>query len=360
MASFNLLSWNIQILGPTKIGKDMEPDPMSTAPYNKPSPAQKAALFQTIGETVAMLNADIVSILEVCSSTAGRFERLFLKSVEKATRADWAVETVYSNKSDVYFIAYRKNAGFEVLLDKNGDPVKGLTHKDKDGKDLNFASSTVGRGGRWPGYVAFKTTAGRIFTIICYHACMGGNNQENGVINIANVAPVRQVDVDGVNTPVPVSIVSGDFNVDYTEDQDSYANVTDEDEGWADPPAISYENGNEAKTSLKLNNPNEAAPTSLTFRNHAYDNIFAHGSDFTNSEVQDMIADFVNPEEGEPESELQACARKFNTKALNKRLKDRPNIGRIQTRPPQNVTDTWRIYRRAVSDHLPVWATFDV
>src|SRR5581483_10188069 len=137
MASFNLLSWNIQILGPTKIGKDMEPDQMSTAPYNKPSPAQKAALFQTIGETVAMLNADIVSILEVCSSTAGRFERLFLKSVEKATRAEWAVETVYSNKSDVYFIAYRKNAGFEVLLDKNGDPVKGLTHKDKDGKDLN-------------------------------------------------------------------------------------------------------------------------------------------------------------------------------------------------------------------------------
>src|SRR5438045_1306462 len=202
MSLLTLLSWNIQILGPAKIGNDFEPDPMGGgSPYQPPpSPAQKAALLQTIGNTVADVGADIVSVLEVCSSTAYRFRRLFLKSVKKATRQDWDVELVPSNKSDVYFIAYRKNAGFDVLRDRAGDAIKGTTHKDVDDDDLNFASSAVGRGGRWPGYVAFRTTAGTIFTVICYHACMGGNNQQNGVINIADVAPVTQIMVDDTET----------------------------------------------------------------------------------------------------------------------------------------------------------------
>jgi endonuclease/exonuclease/phosphatase family metal-dependent hydrolase len=362
MALLTLLSWNIQILGPAKIGLDFEPDPMSGwSPYLEPaSPAQKAALLLTIGETIVDVGADIVSVLEVCNSTAYRFRKLFLEQVKKATAQVWDVELVPSNKNDVYFIAYRKDAGFDVLRDSTGAVIKGTTHQDVDDDDLNFSSSSVGRGGRWPGYVAFETDAGRIFTVICYHACMGGNNQKNGIINIADVAPVTRIVVDGTDTAVPVSVVSGDFNVDYLLYPKAYANVTDAGEGWAATPAVPSTNGDSARTSLKLTNPNIDDSTSLTFRNHAYDNIFAHGSQFSGSDVQDMIQAFVNPDTGPGQTSLQKCARRFDTKALNMRLMTKPNIGTIGTRPPKNVTDTWRIYRRAVSDHLPVWATFNV
>lgn len=63
---------------------------------------------------------DIVSVLEVCNSTAYRFRKLFLEQVKKATAQVWDVELVPSNKNDVYFIAYRKDAGFDVLRDSTG------------------------------------------------------------------------------------------------------------------------------------------------------------------------------------------------------------------------------------------------
>ncbi|HKQ06435.1 MAG TPA: hypothetical protein VJ464_14970 [Blastocatellia bacterium] len=363
MPALTLLSWNIRTLGPSKVGEFEADDRGRFVPYTgrRPRPPQMSALLRTIGENVEMLGADIVSVLEVCGSTAAGFRKLFLRAVKKTTFVNWTVQLVPSNKNDVYFIAYRRGRGFDVLRDSNGQVVKGLTHKDIDGNDLNFASSTVGRGGRWPGYVAFRTTAGTIFTVICYHACKGGNNQDNGIINIANVAPVRQIVVDGVDTPVPVSVVSGDFNVNYLTSPAAYTNVTNAAQGWAATPAVPFASGDNAKTSLVRDNPAAAAPTSLTFRVNAYDNIFAHNSALSEGQVQDTINEFVNPVGGGGGlSSLQQCAGRFDINTLNARLAIRPQFGKVTTNPPTNVTDAWRIYYRIVSDHLPVYATFDV
>ncbi|HJQ26143.1 MAG TPA: hypothetical protein VKA60_19655 [Blastocatellia bacterium] len=358
MAFLTLLSWNIRILGPAKIGD--EPSLARPTPYRKPA-KQKAAILQTIGDTVNMLGADIVSVLEVCGSTAGYFRTLFLTAVKKATGGDWEVELIPSNKNDVYFIAYRKDAGFDVLRDSNKDVVKGLTHQDDKDRVLIFSPPKMGGQGRYPGYVAFKTDAGRVFTVICYHACMGGKDQTKGIKNIAKVAPVTQVSVDGANTTVAVSVVSGDFNVNYLTDQAAYANVTDATQGWAATPAIPSTKGNNAKTSLVDVIPNADDPSSVDFRANAYDNIFAHGSQFDAGDVDDIIAGFVNPTKASDSlAYLQECARKFNYKTLNKRLEYRPEIGKITTIPPQNATDSWRVYRRALSDHLPVWGRFTI
>ena len=378
MPELTLLTWNIETLGPGKMGKYEEDDWGMPQPYDlaKVPAVQKAAILETIGQTVDWTGADIVSVIELAGSLAWAFRELFLEAVQGATGVLWDVVMVDSKKQDMYFIGYRKDRRIDILCDANRQPVAGLTEHRADGRRLVFAAAKNGGKGRVPAYFTFQTlpdpqtgdAGGRLLTVICYHACKGGNNQGQGVQNVAFVAPVTQVEVDGAVRQVDVSVVSGDFNTDYLSFPWYYENVTDATADWTAIPAAAPANGNNTRTSLvtfdpAVANPPIANPTPLDFRVNAYDNIFAHNSQFTESAVLDMVADFVNPPPGARLTPLQTCAGKFNLIDINARIgrsRARAKIGLVGTFPPQNPTDAWRIYRRVVSNHLPVWGTFEV
>ena len=225
---------------------------------------------------------------------------------------------------------------------------------------MYFHSARNKSGGRRPGYALFVTKDNVppiYFTVICYHACFSKAQvilNSIGLKNLPNLMFIRRVGAINVQS----AIIGGDFNWDYIEDANYNPNFYDAAlislaESLPGTPAAGVNHKpdartDEAKSTIKVNSP--PSGTSLEYRTNAYDHIFARNVQNFSVLGVDGIIDMI---ENFRTGALAACANSFVTAAL-------PNGGVIPPPAARTILDAWHIYRYGVSDHLPVFAKFQI
>lgn len=347
MANITLLHWNIETYGPAKY-------------FN----ANNANFINYIARLVANVNADIFAMVEVKNSTSLLVPPLIATAINVIygilpAANPWRsvrVDSGYNNEA--YIIMYRTDRNFLPIDDQqasgvNTIPDHGLGMDDVNGNRINFPSRYTARGGRRPFYVTFETTdTNQIFSVISYHA-MFGNATPYGVIRLPDLNYITEFD-DG--TPIDESLISGDFNVDYTVDFADYANML----------ALPTEEATNDDTSLKDNPAGGNDPA--TFMASAYDNIFqtvitgmAPTGNVVNLMVQSAVVPLpaLPPPAAQPNvGNLSAQAGAFNIAALNNYL------ARIATPivalPPVDMNTAWDFVREGISNHYPVVTTVTI
>ena len=386
MADVNILSWNIETLGPRRYI------------YKAVRSPRADPLFKIIVDTVNLYDITILSIIELATSVDQHVATDIMQRLNTSVLGlnPWGFEIVIT-PYDSYCLFYRNDQGFDICRDGTGATVKGYDDTrvpPGSPNRLPFPKAGTPSGGRRPCYVAFETTdrgaANEVlFTVIAYHANYGSKSCI-GIRKIPLMDAIQSVTFNGNAHPVSYSFISGDFNCDRSLNAQDYARalilgheaVTPANTTHPQPPHVP--NPDAAKTSLG-HHVNSTDP--LNFRAHAYDNIFSRNAPGVApmttglSGVAPMITDFT--QNGNLSDAPAYCDVSFRHAAGLGRLGNGPGqlpqgiwnnwngvagIPGIQWTPgfppappaPQNIDDGFVAYINGVSNHLPVYAYFVV
>jgi hypothetical protein len=340
VAKITLLHWNIQIFSE---GKTKKPN--------------AAALINYIAWVVGQSQANIISILEIRNNAVDTVvNRLipaidFVNGEEDPENTRWKSVKVDSEwNNEAYVVLYQKGNNFKPLL-FGGKPICNLTDQadvtEKEGS-LEFNTNGAKYGGRMPFYIAFETDAEKKFTIVAIHLMYGDTLpiRESGLENVGQVAQNKKILYKGKATPLEASLTAGDFNVDYNSGHPgAYLNLLD----------LPSEPATSELTTLIQYIPIEPPKTSYDYRVNAYDNVFLYKPKDPPDKVDGAVLDLIDDSTEEPKGSglLSDPIGAF----VRDGIRDKEEIQNI---PPEDYEDSFRIVKRAISDHLPVVLTFEL
>jgi hypothetical protein len=347
MANITLLHWNIETYGPTKFAN-----------------GNNAHFINYIANLINNVNADIFAMVEVKNSISAVLPGLIAADVNilqgiLAAANPWRSVRINSGfNSEAYIVMFRTDRNFLPYNLVGGagaavNPENGQCMDDVNGNRISFPSAMTPNGGRRPYYVAFETTdTNVIFSILSYHAMFGAATQL-GIQRIGRCNFVTQFDDGPPPTLIPNSMISGDFNVDFNANPGDYANVL----GLPSAEATNED------TSLQ-NNP-LGGNDPLTYRAHAYDNIFQVPLAMPNpGQVIDLMVEsavVTGPQPPPPAAQpnvgnLSAAAGNFIVASI-------PNnwaLNPVAAVPPTDMDTAWDFVREAISNHYPVTVTMTI
>lgn len=349
MAQIGILSWNIQVYGPSKYA----------------SKANGVALLNFIGAVAREEQANILVVHEAMSSVCEQVAFNASESLEMAAGGAWkSFKAVARPQGDreSYMFFWRTDAGFDVVEKPGGAWVAGLS-------DLPFPNNFSNRNGRAAAYVTFRTDRGNYFTATAYHAPPNARAIQ-GLEQLAKMPQLYQV----ADPPAAVGgrLLAGDYNLDVNVQQE-YAWLKDPVPA-APPPAAAGQGAGcleatdgdtelltyEEAQSLWAGRPWSDKPGDYV-KALAIDNIFwaspAQGVPqgkqgkvcdvigrmmLSGTQIRQAAQDFTTIEAGEPAfphgDEIQMPLDPWLNRAKNSFL----------------------LYRYAVSDHLPVFLSLTI
>lgn len=342
MARMRFLHWNIENLGSEKFAA-----------------ANGAHLLGYIAQVAAESKANMISIIEVNASGAANLTSKLVPLLKWAynDEAAWhAIVSPTTPNSEAYYLLWQEDNRFDTVANATvggPNPIQGFGTLDINDIALPFPSRFSGRGGRNPYFAIFKTSdTDRIFSVIPYHAMFGLFSYQ-GALSLGLLRETKTVDDGAGNTLIiRTAIAAGDFNVDIIDSRDDYDELLTNVGPAAVDPAR-FRNEDEAKTSLKNALPPINDRTNpFAFRKHAYDNIFSRDIEEDDGKIVALLKETTRT--SSYRGMFYLYARNFNRKFID----DYDEY--IESLPPRNFTDAWRFVRYQISNHLPVFAAFDV
>lgn len=344
MANITTLHWNIETYGPTKWLN-----------------GNNANFLEYIATLVNNVNADIFTMVEVKNAIgAGVVGQLStsinnLQGILPANNPWRSVRINSMFNNEAYIVMYRTDRNFLPYNLVNGAganvvPTHAQGMDDVNGNRIQFPSRWTAQGGRRPLYVTFQTTdTNNFFSLFSYHA-MFGNATPLGIHRLPSVDYVTQFDDGPPATPIPATLIAGDFNEDFTPLNFYYQNVLN----------LPSQQATNEETSL-LNNP-PGGDDPMAYRANAYDNIFQRTPGAANwGLVTDLMVEssiITGPQPPPPAAQphvgnLSAAAGNFNLANIGQRF-----INQAVTQvPPADMEEAWRFVREAISNHYPVSVT---
>lgn len=352
MANIRVLSWNIEVYGPTKF---------AITPNN-------VAVARFVSQTIQQSNANVVVLMELNSGVAQQIATTIELDIEAATGQNWdTFVTPARPAGDVesYAFLWRTDAAV------NFAPIAAAAGLS----NLNFPNNFSTTNGRRAAYTTFRTTDTMTnFAVSVYHA--PPNNQAVlGVQQLASTPALYAVTRNGAVENVNRRALCGDYNMDAVNDAMYFLPLTTAlppmpppvgpGQGSGCAPAIA---GGALNQSTILGTIADAlsawgpfmggwAHTSTSYRraNAAIDNVYYRAAGLNNASPLDCVNEIRNPSLG---SQIRAIANNFVLTYPN----GNPAFPNAQNFPPgmnlalNNMGYAFLLYRYAISDHLPVFA----
>lgn len=341
MADVTILHWNIETFGPSRYTNN---------PNNN-------YIILYIASVIERTNSEIVCLVEIIYSVAVTIVGDLLDAVSRVqgldpTNSPWRAVAFNNNfNHEGYVILYRTDKSFlpysivNAAAGANQTPAHGLANLDTAGNAVPFPTPHTPGGGRTPGFALFQTTDNnRFFSVLTYHA-MFGQNTARGVQNVPRLAIIQQFGAGP--TAIQTSLISGDFNVDYTTSPGDYANML----ALPSTPATTQ------LTSIK-NDP-KSSDDPLSFRANAYDNIFqktpvtARVGVVTDLMVESAV--ILPPAKPPPAAQpyvgyLVPVMASWEIQHITQHKILNP----IVKLPPDSMDTAWDFVRECISNHYPV------
>jgi len=338
----NFLLWNLKIFSQKRL--------LSTNGYRA---------LDTIAATVVCTNTSVIGMLEVIDS--GFAYALAYNLVDNLkTRlpgSQWGMRSLTTSQNDCYLLVFRTDLGFTFC-----DAY--TTDEDANGNRLEFPSTNTRRGGRLPGAYFFQYTDNnttKYFSVILYHAPGPGSLFcALGIENIPSsdaVTLFHETVFPPNNQPTYITdhaltacLIGGDFNVN--SDSSAYNGAMNLGYTAILPPSRQAD-PRVALSTIKKNTQSGGYASTLDYRVNAFDNIFAklpNTGRENAAQVVDLLS-YLQVQPNHPCPQLALCGAAFDPTAIK-------NGTAITSNPLNNNEDAWHVYSEAISDHLPVYASY--
>lgn len=342
-----LLSWNIEVYGPTKFG--LTPNNLCVARF--------------VSQTIQESGANVVALMELNSGVAQQIATTIALDLQAATGQSWGTY-VTMTRPDVdvesYALLWCTEAGMNFQAIPGAAGLSGLEFPN------NFSATH----GRRAAYAVFHTTDTlQNFAVGIYHA--PPNDQAVlGVQQLASTAQLYSVNAVG---DVDHRLLCGDYNMDAHNDAEYFEPLTAPVPPVPPPVPGNYGSGCGAAIvggaldqSTILGTIDEAihawgpyiagwAQNSIGYRrpDKAIDNVYCRVAALNGANPIDCIGLIRHPPGG---SLLRAIANSFVLTYVD----GTPAFPNAQNFPPamnlalNNMGYAFLLYRYAISDHLPV------
>ncbi|WP_437333133.1 hypothetical protein [Sorangium sp. So ce394] len=357
MANLRVLSWNIQVYGPTKYA--LTPN--------------KVAVAKFVSHTIQESNANIVVLMELSYSVAPQIAEAIELDIEAATGQAWDTYVTPArpaSDTESYAILWRTDASvnFQAIAGAAGLST------------LDFPNNFSAINGRRAAHNVFRTTdTASNFAVSVYHA--PPNNQAVlGVQQLAATPALYAVTRHGAPEDVDRRALCGDYNMDAQVDALYFQPLTNPLPA-APPPNVGAGEGSGCAAALPGGALNQStllgtfedavaawgryilswAHTSVNYRrpNATIDNVYYRAAGFNDAHPIDCIDAIRNPARG---SQLRTIANEFvlaypsGAKAFTKACEFTP----VMSTALNTMGYAFLLYRYAISDHLPVIADITI
>jgi hypothetical protein len=355
MAQIRLLSWNIEVYGPTKFG---------LTPNN-------GAIVGFVASTILHSGANIVVLQELISAVAPAIAWTIANQVAAITGNAWASHAVPARPGG-------DRESYGILWQTGGAPApnfvltnNGAGNPNIDLSPLQFPNNYSPINGRRPAIATFRTTDTAVnFAVYDWHAVPG--NPVPGLQQSAMTPALYTVNNAGAVQPVTGRILAGDYNMNVTQPQFTW--FTNPVPMAPPPNAV----GQGAGTAPILPNNGLANWTHLgtiaqataawgppfggwsanpqQYRDDMLDNSYwasPNGAPAPGGTVIDLVQEIANPASG-----LRAITQNFAQVYPGTGLPAFPNSMVIPLPWNMNLSNmgcAFLLYRYAISDHLPVF-----
>lgn len=349
MAAIRMVSWNIQVFGPTKYGTSVNND----------------KVIWIVANLVQQQNANVLVLMELMTSVSYQICFNVCEAIQMVTGNPWTFKAISARPQgdrEAYGIFWQTNANFTLTNNATGAPNLNLS-------SLQFPNNFSASHGRRAAIANFKTTdTNTNFAVSVYHA-PPNNNAVLGFEALAKSPEIYFVNNAGTVENVPHRLLGGDYNQDINTVAD-YEWLTDPVPAPPPPTVLGQGAGSQpvthARTDLMTLNqgiatwgpfPGGWSPNSNDYLHLQLDNIFVSSAIGPGSGMIDVMQLIMNPF-----NPLRVIAQTFF-------LADAfgnpafPNAGLLP--PPLNVNlnhacCAWLLYRYAISDHYPLIASTNI
>jgi hypothetical protein len=351
MARIRVLSWNIEVYGPTKFG--LTPNNLSVARF--------------VSQTIQESQANLVVLMELNSGVAKQIATTLELDLEAATGQSWDNSVTMTRPTgdvESYAMLWRTEPAMSF------QPIPGAANLSP----LEFPNNFSATHGRRAAYAVFHTTdTAQNFALGIYHA----PPNDQAVLGVQQLASTAQLyGINGARN-VDRRLLCGDYNMDAVNDAQHFAPLTALPTAPPLPPAppplaagvgsgcLPAIAGGALDQSTILGKIADAlqawgpyvahwAANSTGYRraNMAIDNVYYRAA-LNSANVIDCIDLIRNPRPG---SQLRAIANSFVLACAD----GSPAFPNAQNFPPaMNLALNYMgyaflLYRYAISDHLPV------